>query len=231
MNSFGLRHNRSVWVRNNEVPSRVKNLLRTDEIVGDYLGDVRSGTVTVDDVLRGKIPDSLKIKQQQLDSASSPAQKVVPRPKSDKPPMTMTEIIDFLSEFLNLLHEACAKIKKATYQEIWEAHHELTVAKLYPWDKEYLERMPERRDDDSIFVSLASYRDENCLSTITNAYAKSKNPNKLNIGLVQQNCEANCRSGVLEGGKMEDVEPDEDCHNVLPRGRCRNTPKATPICR
>mmetsp|Transcript_58972 Transcript_58972/g.70326 ORF Transcript_58972/g.70326 Transcript_58972/m.70326 type:complete len:582 (-) Transcript_58972:182-1927(-) len=220
MNSFGLRHNRSTWIHNNEVPSRVKNLLRTDEIVGDYLGDVQSGSITVDDVLRGKIPASLKMKR------SPTAEKtVVRRPKSDKPPMTMTEIIDFLSDFLHLLHETCAKIKTATYQEIWEAYHELTVTKLYPWDKEYLERMPERRDDDSIFVSLASYRDENCLSTIKNAYANSKNPNKLNIGLVQQNCEAKCRSGVLEGGKMEDVEPDEDCHKVF----C-SSPEGKPHC-
>lgn len=34
----------------------------------------------------------------------------------------------------------------------------------------------------------------------------------LNVGLVQQNCVENCKSGVLEGGKIADIEPDDDCY-------------------
>lgn len=75
--------------------------------------------------------------------------------------------------------------------------------------------MPPRRDDGSIFLSIATYRDENCLNTISQAYKKSQNPEKLFVGLVQQNCHSNCRSGVLEGGKMEDVEPDQDCYKAF----------------
>ena len=49
-------------------------------------------------------------------------------------------------------------------------------------DRDYLQRMPERRDDGSIFLSLASYRDENCLNTIRWAYEKAKNPENLYVG-------------------------------------------------
>ncbi|GMH89395.1 hypothetical protein TrST_g2316 [Triparma strigata] len=78
--------------------------------------------------------------------------------------------------------------------------------------------MPERREDSSIFVSMASYRDENCLPTLLGAYSNSANPKLLNFGITQQNCVENCKSGVLEGGKIEDVEADEDCYEEFCKG-------------
>jgi len=85
--------------------------------------------------------------------------------------------------------------------------------------------MPKRKKDGSIFLSAATYRDENCFNTIHQAYEKAKNPEKLFVGLVQQNCHANCRSGVLENLKMEDVPPDDDCEKLF----CE-TPLGKPIC-
>ncbi|GMH57882.1 hypothetical protein TrLO_g13688 [Triparma laevis f. longispina] len=107
----------------------------------------------------------------------------------------------------------------STITQIWEAFHTLVVNELYPWDREYLDNMPVRREDKSIFVSVASYRDENCLSTLTGAYSNSFNPKKLNFGITQQNCVEDCKSGVLEGGKVEDVEPDEDCYEEFCKGK------------
>ena len=63
-----------------------------------------------------------------------------------------------------------------------------------------------------IFFALLQKSDENCFNTIKGAYEKSKNPDKLFVGLVQQNCVKNCRSGVLADLTKVDVEPDEDCH-------------------
>jgi len=177
-----------------EGPVRLRTLREKNEVVGERLVEIKRGTETVEEVLHGaKTHEDV----------------------SDKPPMTMNEITTFLSSYISKLHETCVGVKRATYQGIWQAYHDLTVKTLYPWDREYLQRMPERRFDGSIFLSIATYRDENCLNTITNAYAKSKNPNMLNVGLVQQNCESHCRSGVLEGGKIIDVEPDQDCHKVF----------------
>jgi [Skp1-protein]-hydroxyproline N-acetylglucosaminyltransferase len=62
---------------------------------------------------------------------------------------------------------------------------------------------------------VASYRDENCLNTITQAYSHAQFPDKLNIGLVQQNCVQDCMSGVLKNQETEPVEPDEDCYQLF----------------
>ncbi len=132
-----------------------------------------------------------------------------------KPPMDLNEIMTYLNDWIRLLHKTMAKKKRGTPEEIWQTFHNLTIKTLYPWDREYLKRMPPRRDDGSIFLSIASYRDENCLNTISWAYAKAKQPEKLYVGLVQQNCEDNCKSGILEGGNKIDVEPDQDCHKAF----------------
>ena len=43
------------------------------------------------------------------------------------------------------------------------------------------------RTDDSIFVSIASYRDENCASTLQSIYENATHPNNVFVGIVQQN--------------------------------------------
>lgn len=48
------------------------------------------------------------------------------------------------------------------------------------------------RDDKSIFVSLASYRDENCPTTLKEMYSKADHPELLYIGLVQQVMAVSC---------------------------------------
>lgn len=181
---------------NFKTPERLVDLLQQNKIVGDKLVDIQSGTLTIEEAIHGgskKDNNNNNINVSMKNGNS----------ENKKPPMTIQEVLEFLSSFIHELHLVCVAKKKATYQDIWQAYHDLAVKTLYPWDREYLQRMPERRFDDSIFLSLASYRDENCLSTITNAYGKAKNPDKLFTALVQQNCEEHCRSGVLEGGRME----------------------------
>ncbi len=177
------------------MPSRLKLLRDKHQIVGERLSDIQSGKETISELL-------------------SPRDELV----ADKPPMELTEIKEYLENWLHTLHETLGTAKRATFEGIWQAFHDLTVQTLYPWDREYLRRMPLRRDDGSIFLSLATYRDENCINTINWAYSKAKNPEKLFIGLVQQNCHADCKSGILEGGKIEDVEPDEDCYQAFCQG-------------
>mmetsp|Transcript_3002 Transcript_3002/g.6242 ORF Transcript_3002/g.6242 Transcript_3002/m.6242 type:complete len:510 (+) Transcript_3002:40-1569(+) len=136
----------------------------------------------------------------------------------DLPPITPDDVIEYFSKWLHELHDLFVeqKGKESTFIENWEGYFKLAERTIYRWDQEeYLKRMPKRRYDDSIFLSLASYRDENCLSTITNAFAKSKDSEKLFVGLVQQNCFEECRSGVLEDAKVIDIEPDPDCHKLF----------------
>jgi [Skp1-protein]-hydroxyproline N-acetylglucosaminyltransferase len=94
----------------------------------------------------------------------------------------------------------------------------LTVRTLYVWDRDYLSRMPKRKNDNSIFLSVATYRDENCINTLNWAYEKAKYPSKLFVGIVQQNCHSNCKGGESDDGKVEDVDPDPDCYEAFCEG-------------
>jgi hypothetical protein len=183
------------------LPGRLQILRDKSQIVGERLADVKAGKETVQeiltvgaDVLGGENPN-------------------------EKPPMKLDEIVDYFDGWIHGLHEVLSQFRTATYEGIWQAYHDYTVKTLYVWDREYLSRMPPRRDDGSIYLSLATYRDENCINTITWAYEKAKNPDKLFVGLVQQNCHTDCMSGVLEGGKTEPVEPDEDCYKLFCEGK------------
>ena len=129
--------------------------------------------------------------------------------------MELKEITDFLSGWLTQLHDHLSHYKKEKAEGIWEAFHNLTVQTLYPWDQEYLQRMPPRRNDGSIFLSVASYRDENCQHTLQEAYARATHPEKLFVGLVQQNCYTDCRTGIMEDGKSKPANPDLDCYDLF----------------
>jgi hypothetical protein len=168
------------------IPKRLKDLMAQRTIVGDNLKHLSEGTETLEELITSEA--------------------------EHKEPMTIEEITTFLGSFLHTLHDTCAAIKKATHREIWQAYHDLAVKMLYPWDREYLTRMPKRRDDGTIFLSVASYRDENCPNTLKWAFEKAKHPERIFVGLVLQNCYEHCRSGVLEGGRVEDVAPDIDCY-------------------
>ena len=129
-------------------------------------------------------------------------------------PISIDEIIIFFNNFLSTLHEKFQNQHRTEYDGVWKIYHDYALEVLYPWDREYLQRMPKRRNDDSVFLSIATYRDESCLNTMTWAYEKAKNPDKLNVGIVQQNCMENCLGGLVDG-KAQSTPPDPDCHKLF----------------
>lgn len=173
------------------IPYRLRTMRERHEIIGERLKEVSTGKETVEELLHGVKADSVS---------------------NNLPPMEVDEVIKYLDNWIHQLHETLTQYKDATHEGIWAGYHDLAVKTLYPWDREYLSRMPPRRDDGSIFLSLATYRDENCFNTIRWAYEKAKHPEKLFVGLVQQNCHKDCMSGVLENISMVPVDPDEDCY-------------------
>jgi [Skp1-protein]-hydroxyproline N-acetylglucosaminyltransferase len=186
------------------VPQRLRTLRDKHQIVGERLGEVKAGKETVEEILHG------------ADMSHH---------SSNKPPMSLDEIVSYLDGWIHTLHGVLGGYKHATFDQIWQAYHDLAVKTLFPWDQEYLSRMPPRREDGSVFLSLATYRDENCFNTIYNAYAKAKNPDKLFVGLTQQNCHKDCKSGVLANLSMVEVPPDEDCY-----AKFCETDIGKPIC-
>jgi hypothetical protein len=169
-----------------KMPMRLLKLREKNEIVGERLADIRAGTETVEEVLHGSKKASVNMAED-----------------ISAPPLTFDEIKNFLEDWIKTLHKVLVEAKHESHFGIWKTYHDFAVKTLYPWDREYLQRMPSRRDDGSIFLSLATYRDENCLNTIKGAFGKAENPEKLFVGIVQQNCHEHCRSGVLVGGNME----------------------------
>ncbi|KAL7527934.1 hypothetical protein ACHAWF_002367 [Thalassiosira exigua] len=213
--------------RTRVLPVRVRSLAAQHQIVGDRLGEVKEGKRTVEEIVHGgahlvgvgsgNAPGgggAHGVHAGGIGSSGHIGAGAAAR-EHKSAPMTAGEVVQFLDSFLKKLDSSNIKHKRATFRGIWAAYHDLVVKWLYPWDREYLRRMPPRREDGSLYLSVASFRDELCPATLEGAFSKAKHPEKLFVGLVQQNCRENCRSGVLDGNKVEDAKADPDCYLIF----------------
>jgi [Skp1-protein]-hydroxyproline N-acetylglucosaminyltransferase len=131
------------------------------------------------------------------------------------PPPPIEEIERNMTIYLQALHSKFSVMTgpKVDALEVWETYLDLTKSMVMKWDDENYHRIPRPRKDGSIFVSLGTYRDPFCPMTIKSLYSMAKDPEKLFVGMFQQNCFGPvCRTGVLVGGKVEDAGPDLDCY-------------------
>lgn len=209
--------------RTRKFPVRLQALMAQAQIVGNHLQEVKEGKKTVEEIIHsgahlagmGHNDETTGVHAGGIGSSGHIGAGAISR-NHKSAPMSLSEIMVFLQSFLKKLNSSNIKNKRATFHGIWAAYHDLVIKHLYPWDREYLRRMPPRRTDESVFLSVVSFRDEICPDTLKEAFAKAKNPEKLFVGLVQQTCdEDKCRSGVLEGGKIEDVKADPDCYYLF----------------
>ena len=125
------------------------------------------------------------------------------------------EIRTTLTLYLHTLHERLGALAgpRADAVQVWETYLDVTRNMVMKWDDENKHRFPKPKSDGSIFVSLGTYRDPYCPMTIKSLYKNAKSPDKLFVGLLQQNCfEKVCRTGVLVGGLVEDTSTDVDCY-------------------
>mmetsp|Transcript_29140 Transcript_29140/g.58536 ORF Transcript_29140/g.58536 Transcript_29140/m.58536 type:complete len:565 (+) Transcript_29140:54-1748(+) len=190
--------------RTRKLPVRVQSLLAQSQIVGDHLQEVKDGSKTVEEAIH----QNVNKQGSGIGSSAHIGAGALSR-NAKSAPMTLNEILAFLNSFVKKLTASNVKNKHATFHGIWSAYHDLVAKHLYPWDQEYLRRMPPRRQDGSIYLSVVSFRDEFCVETLKDAFNKAKNPDNLFIGLVQQNCEdEKCRRG-------SNVGPDPDCYHLF----------------
>merc|ERR1719320_792597 len=107
--------------------------------------------------------------------------------------------------------------EKATATSLWNAFHDTVDAALDDPELHLMDPAPATREDDHIFISIASYRDENCPKTIRTAYEGATYPEKVYIGLIQQNCHKNCKNGIgwAKTREIVDTAPDKDCIETL----------------
>jgi hypothetical protein len=130
-------------------------------------------------------------------------------------PPPMKEIEDNMTLYLHTLHKRLTALTGPNVDaiEVWETFLEVTKDLPMTWDAQNKYRFPKPRQDNSIFVSLGTYRDPYCPMTIKSLYKNAKDPENVFVGLFQQNCFGPvCRTGVLVGGKVENAGADPDCY-------------------
>lgn len=142
-----------------------------------------------------------------------------------------------------------SKANKVTRDEVHEAFVKLAKQHLQPFESKYTyQKKPifPIRKDDSIFISLASFRDHLLCDTLKGAFDQAKHPDKLFVGAIVQNCfglnpyegEAGvqCRTGAQVVGKdkagrdttkVSDAPPDrngieEFCNSPQHKKYCDN---------
>lgn len=131
----------------------------------------------------------------------------------DPPPIE--EVRKNMTIYLQTLHKRLGDLAgpTVTATSAWETFLDVTKSMPMVWDQQNKKRIPKPRNDDSIFVALGTYRDPFCPMTMKSLYSMAKSPEKIFVGLFQQNCFGPvCRTGVLKGGKVENAGPDIDCY-------------------
>lgn len=152
---------------------------------------------------------------------------------------TIAGISLIFDRFLSALHESNAamsarsqvkKIKeKVQPDEVHAEFDRLVKEHLAPFEAAYRDKaIFPIRDDDSVFVSLASFRDHMLGDTLKGAFDQAKHPDKLFVGAVVQNClglepfpgepGVQCRTGAQVVGKkngrdqtrVSDAPPDRN---------------------
>mmetsp|Transcript_16836 Transcript_16836/g.21290 ORF Transcript_16836/g.21290 Transcript_16836/m.21290 type:complete len:607 (-) Transcript_16836:50-1870(-) len=123
--------------------------------------------------------------------ASIPNDKQLIQDTLDGTKPTIAGIVALLQKFLSELHDKNMMLsqKRADGDEIIDAFFTLAKEHLLPFDKAYRGRpIFPIREDESIFLSLAAFREHLLADTLAFAFDNAKHPDKLFVGAVVQNC-------------------------------------------
>ena len=111
---------------------------------------------------------------------------------------------------------------------VWEAFAAATSAALDDPPPRGVDRIPAPpvRADDSIFITISSYRDPNCAPTLARAFSRAARPEKVRVAVVQMNCafDVGCKTGTGWGESRRWVDqqgPDPDCAREFCQGEGR----------
>jgi [Skp1-protein]-hydroxyproline N-acetylglucosaminyltransferase len=143
-------------------------------------------------------------------------------------PPPLEEIRANITQYLFDIHRRLGALAgpHVEAEDIWNEFFDVTKSTLIAWDEQNRNRFPVPRHDQSIFVSLGTYRDPYCPMTLKSLFANANSPKNVFVALFQQNCfEAVCRTGVLQGGGMEDTGTDVNCYEEFcksPEGQTSN---------
>lgn len=123
---------------------------------------------------------------------------------------TITGIVAVLDRFVSLLRESNIRFSTAAHSspsdihaaDVRAAYYSLVSKHLVPLDQALKEaKFPRIRNDDSLFLSVAAFREHVLADTLKSAFRYASNPDKLFIGAVVQNCFGNQTSYQSESCK------------------------------
>ena len=142
---------------------------------------------------------------------------------------TMAGIHAILQRFLLALHESNRHFatdaktendREGLRDRVIQAYFDLANKHLIPFDKAYRgKNIFPVREDGSIFMSLASFRDHLLGATLKEAFRKSEHPERLFVGAVIQNCfgdEYTCKTGAQVVGKDKNGRPQTKVSDAPP---------------
>eukprot|EP00929_Paragymnodinium_shiwhaense_P109983 TRINITY_DN7663_c0_g1_i1.p1 TRINITY_DN7663_c0_g1~~TRINITY_DN7663_c0_g1_i1.p1 ORF type:complete len:689 (+),score=105.83 TRINITY_DN7663_c0_g1_i1:105-2171(+) len=106
--------------------------------------------------------------------------------------------------------------KHATAESLWNVFATTVDDALKDPSLRLMDKPPAPRQDDSIFLSISSYRDDNCPPTVRKAFERADDPSRVYVGVVQVNCEQSSGCKWARGwGKTREIfdrpGADEDC--------------------
>jgi len=104
---------------------------------------------------------------------------------------SMAGVVAYLQKFISELHDSNMKLANASAQgeEVLYKFFNLAEKHIKPFDDAYHgKHIFPLREDDSIFISLAAFREGFLLETLVSAFKNAKNPEKVFVGAVVQNC-------------------------------------------
>ena len=142
---------------------------------------------------------------------------------------TMAGIHAILQRFLLDLHESNRNFatdaktendREGLRDRVVQAYFDLANKHLIPFDKAYRgKNIFPVREDGSIFMSLASFRDHLLGATLKEAFRKAEHPERLFVGAVVQNCfgdEYVCKTGAQVVGKDKNGRPQTKVSDAPP---------------
>jgi len=114
---------------------------------------------------------------------------------------------------MSYLRKTCAGEERKTAQNVYSAFARAVEKGMANSSLNLMQKLGPPRVDDSIFLSIASYRDTSCGPTLRRAFERAKHPEKLFVGIVQMNCERQCMTGTGWGETRQWIPsgPDPDC--------------------
>ena len=104
---------------------------------------------------------------------------------------SMAGVVALLQKFISDLHGNNMKASKAKAggQAVLDTFYRLTEKHIKPFDDAYHgKHIFPLREDGSIFISLAAFREFYLLETLVSAFKYAKDPEKVFVGAVVQNC-------------------------------------------